>query len=59
MSAHVPFVIYEVDPFQENLSVYGKRCSSYTKCWEIFALVTSNILLYAILSEIYLVCIPL
>lgn len=36
MSVHFPFVNYEVDPFRENLHVYGKRCSSYIKLSQIF-----------------------
>lgn len=58
MSVHFSFVNNVVDRFKENLHVYRKRCSSSIKLSQIFTLVTSDIL-YRILSEIYLMCIPL
>lgn len=59
MSARFPFSNYEVDLFQENIDASGERCSSYIMLSQIFMLVNSNILLYAILSETYHMCIPL
>lgn len=59
MSTRFPFSDYEVDLFQENLDASGERCRSYIMLAQIFMLVNSNILFYAILSETYRMCIPL
>lgn len=59
MSTHFPFPNYEVDLFQVHLNPYGKRCSSCTQFSQIFVLVNSYILVYAILSATNLMCIPL